>query len=79
MFFVANGPVGPPDHDRPSALGLVLPIMAALFGHDGVGQASHRCPMASSGFSPVLVLALEIGTAISGSRSSGFDSANERR
>jgi hypothetical protein len=68
-FFVANGRVGPSVYDRPLALGLALPIMAALSGHDGVGQAGHRRPMASSGLSPVLALALEIRTAVSASRS----------
>lgn len=32
--------------DRPRALGLALPNMAALSGHDGAGQASHCRPMA---------------------------------
>ena len=27
----------PPDHDRPPALGLALPIVAAVPGQDGVG------------------------------------------
>src|SRR5258708_5552224 len=45
--------------------------MATLPGHHGVGQASHRCPMAPSGLPPVLALALETRTAISRSRNSG--------
>jgi hypothetical protein len=37
-YFAANGRVGPPDvYDRPFALDLALPIMAALPGHDRVG------------------------------------------
>jgi hypothetical protein len=35
--------------NRPLALGLVLPIAAALSGRDGGGQAGHRRPMAPSG------------------------------
>jgi hypothetical protein len=46
--------------------------MAALSGHDGVGQASHRRPVAPSRLPPVLALALELGTAVSKSRSSGL-------
>jgi hypothetical protein len=56
--------------ERPLALGLALPIMAPLFGHDGVGQASHRRPMAPSRLPPVLALAFENRTAVSGSRGS---------
>jgi hypothetical protein len=77
MFFVANGGSAPTVYDRPFALGLVLSIMAALSGHDGVGQAGHRRPMASSGLSTVLAMAFEIRTAVDESRSSGFDSADD--
>src|SRR5271167_4099661 len=62
---------------RPLALGLALPIVATLSGGDGVGQAGDGDPMAPSGISPVLALALEIGTAGSGSRDSRSDSADE--
>jgi hypothetical protein len=54
--------------DRPLAVGLALPIVAALSGHDGVSQAGHGRSRAPSGFPPVLALALEIRTAVSGSR-----------
>src|SRR3984957_1339391 len=66
-------------YDRSPAVGLDLPIVAALSGHDGVGQAGHRCPMAPSRLPPVLAMALQIRTAVTGSRSSGFDSADEHR
>ena len=59
---------------RPLAVGLALPIVAALSGHDGVGQAGNGRSMAPSGFPPVLALALEIGTAVSGARNSQADS-----
>ena len=52
------------------AIGLALPDMAELSGHNGVGQAGHRRPMAPPGLSPVLALAFEIGTAVSQSRDS---------
>jgi len=38
----------------------LYPIVAALSGHDGVGQASHGRPMAPPGLPPVLALAFEI-------------------
>jgi hypothetical protein len=53
--------------------------MAALSGHDGVGQASHRCPMAPPGLPPVLALALAIRTAVSGSRDAQADPRDEQR
>jgi hypothetical protein len=56
-----------------------LSDIAALSGHNGVGQAGHRCPITPSRLPPVLALAFEIRTAVSKSRSSGFDSADERR
>src|ERR1035437_7457660 len=65
--------------DRPLALGLALPIVATLFGGDGVGQAVHRRPMAPPGLPPVLAMAFEIRTANSGSRDSGSDPADEQR
>jgi hypothetical protein len=46
-------------------------FVAALSGHDGVGQAGHRCPMAPSRLPPVLALALEI-RAKNSDRHSGF-------
>src|ERR1035437_6274774 len=63
---------------RPLALGLALPIVAALSGGDGVGQAGHRRPMAPSGLPPVLTMAFDIRTAVSGSRDSGSDPADEQ-
>jgi hypothetical protein len=55
--------------DLPFALGLALPIMAALSGRDGVGQTGNGHSMAPSGLPPLLTLALEIRTTIA-SRSS---------
>jgi hypothetical protein len=55
-------PIEPPAEP---ALGVALPLMAALPGNDGFGQAGYRCPMAPSRLPFVLALALEIGTAIS--------------
>jgi hypothetical protein len=46
---------------------------------NSVGQAGDRRPMVASGLPPVLALALKIGTAVSGSRYSQADSADERR
>jgi hypothetical protein len=63
-------PSRPIVYNRPTALGLALPIMAALPGHDGVGQASYRRPMGTVRVPPVLALALEIRTAVSGLRDS---------
>ena len=54
--------------DRSLVLGLPLPIVAALSGSTGVGQTDHRRPMASSGFPPVLAMALEVRAAVSGAR-----------
>src|SRR5713226_8465404 len=56
--------------DRPLALGLALPIVAALSGGDGLGQAGNGDPVAPSGISLVLALALKIRAAISGARDS---------
>jgi hypothetical protein len=39
--------------------------VAALSGGDGVGEAGHGCPMASSGLSLVLAMAFEISAAVS--------------
>src|ERR1039458_7905429 len=64
---------------RPVALGLALPIVAALSGGDGAGQASHGRPMAPSGLPSVLEMALQIRAAFSGARDSRSDSADERR
>src|SRR6202165_4656307 len=44
------------------------PDLAALSGRDGVGQACNGRPMAPSGIPPVLALAFEVRTAVSGSR-----------
>jgi hypothetical protein len=53
--------------DRPFALGLPLPIVAALPGGDGVGQASNGDPMAPTGISVCFGDgAREIRAAISG-------------
>jgi hypothetical protein len=73
-FFVTNGRVGSSCLLRPFALGLALPIVAALSRHDGVGEAGHHCPMAPSGYPSLLALAFEISTAFSGSRNSQADS-----
>ena len=55
---------------RPLALGLALPIVAALSGGDGVSQAGNGDPVAPSGIPLVLALALEIRAAFSGARDS---------
>ncbi len=49
--------------DRPFALGMALPIMAALPRPDGAAQAGHRCPMAPSVLPLVLAMAFEIRAA----------------
>jgi putative transposase len=59
--------------DRSFALGLALPIMATLFGDNGVAQAGHGSPMAPSGLPPLLEMTFEIRTTVSRSRASGFD------
>src|ERR1700730_12255797 len=69
----------PAVRDRPIALGLALQMVAAMSGGDGVGQAGHRDPMASSGIPSVLAMAIQIGAAFSGSRDSRSDSADEQR
>jgi hypothetical protein len=56
----------PAARDRPLALGLALPIVAALSGGDGLGQAGNGDPVAPSGIPLVLALALEIRAAVSG-------------
>src|SRR6266852_8025357 len=63
----------PAVRDRPLALGLALPIVAALSGGDGVGQAGNGDPVAPSGIALVLALALELRAAVSQSASPGFD------
>src|SRR5258708_5080003 len=55
--------LAPTFYYRSRAVGLALPVMAALSGHDGVGQAGHRRPMAPIGLPLVLALAFEIRTA----------------
>src|SRR5713226_5337413 len=50
------------------ALGLALPIVAALPGGDGLGQADNGDPVAPSRIPLVLALALEIWAAASGAR-----------
>jgi hypothetical protein len=57
----------PAVYGRPLALGLALSIMAALSGHNSVGQAGDRRPMAPPGLPPVLALALEVRTPVNGS------------
>ena len=56
--------------DRLRWVWLALSDMAALSGRDGVGQACNGRPMAPSGIPPVLALAFEVRTAVSGSRDS---------
>jgi hypothetical protein len=62
--------VGSVRADRSFALGLALPIMAALSGSDGVGQAGNGDPLAPSRISALLALALKVRTSIGRSRSS---------
>src|ERR1700730_12046399 len=69
----------PAVRDRPLALGLALPIVAALSGGDGLGQAGNGYPVAPSGIQLVLALALEIRECVSGARDSRSDSADEPR
>jgi hypothetical protein len=52
--------------------------VAALFGDDGVGQAGNFDPVAPSGIPPVLAMAFEIRAAVSGTRDSRSNSANEQ-
>src|ERR1700730_10547337 len=54
----------PAVRDRPLALGLALPIVAALSGGDGLGQAGNGDPMAPSRISAILALALKVRAAI---------------
>jgi hypothetical protein len=58
---------------------LLYSIVAALFEDDGVGQAGNCDPMAPSGIQPVLAMAFEMRAAVSGTRDSRSDSANEQR
>jgi hypothetical protein len=58
---------------------MVLPIVAARSGGDGVGQVGYRGPLAPSGLPPVLAMAFEIRTAGCGSRDSRSDSGDEQR
>jgi hypothetical protein len=51
-------------------VGLALPIVAALSGGDGVGQAGNGDPMAPSRIPTVLALALEIRATVTGARGS---------
>src|SRR5216683_3514411 len=60
----------PAVRDRPLALGLALPIVAALSGGNAVGQAGNGDPVAPSRIPLVLALALEIRAAVSGARDS---------
>jgi hypothetical protein len=69
-FFVASGQALPGVRDRPLAQGLALPIVAALSGSEGLGQAGNGDPVAPSGIPLVLALALEIRTAVRGARGS---------
>src|SRR6266851_6411348 len=56
--------------DRPLALGLALPIVPALSGGDGLGQAGNGDPMAPPRVSALLALAFKVRTTIGRSRGS---------
>src|SRR5260370_41023497 len=60
----------PAVRDRPLALGLALPIVAAPSGGNAVGQAGNGDPVAPSRIPLVFALALEIRAAVIGPRDS---------
>jgi hypothetical protein len=53
-----------------ATLDLALPGLAAVLEHHGVGEAGDGHPVAPARISALLALALKVGTAIGGSRSS---------
>src|SRR5271167_3202080 len=57
---------------------LLYRLWPRCFGDDGVGQAGNCDPVAPSGIPPVLAMAFEIRAAVSGTRDSRSDSANEQ-